>query len=227
MGSASSRTTTAAVAPITADEDQKHRSPVERFCDRLPAVLEGTSGMEVAVHGCFSTKHAGEIRVCEAGKVVPTAPYRGRAFVGPKGPFAYRSAVSEHLSFQDCSFDEPVVDEEDPRRVLVRGRAVCTSKSTGDSFDERLRFQFLLDDDGKILVWKVGTLSGCYGPGYTPPSRPSGSGTWYVTPRFGTQFVAYTPEEWERYRRRVLRCDRILRWICLRRSRDVPIKSVG
>jgi len=227
MGCAVSRMTTtkktAAVAPAAADEDPL--SSVARFCDRWFAAEEeeedeersdgGGSAAAIAEEIAgrfFSADRPDDILVFEHG-FPATAPFHGVRFRGPKGPAAYRSAVSDRLSYRDASFSEPTVDDDgDEEMVSVRGRARCTSKSTGESWDERLLLRFRLDGEGKIVVWEVGTHSGCFGPRWQA-FRPAGGRP--RSHRSGKQ-------QQRRYRGSEVLNRRFFRWMCLRRSRELP-----
>eukprot|EP00535_Pseudo-nitzschia_heimii_P002698 CAMPEP_0197181368 /NCGR_PEP_ID=MMETSP1423-20130617/5680_1 /TAXON_ID=476441 /ORGANISM="Pseudo-nitzschia heimii, Strain UNC1101" /LENGTH=202 /DNA_ID=CAMNT_0042631605 /DNA_START=308 /DNA_END=917 /DNA_ORIENTATION=+ len=122
---------TAAVAPAAADEDPL--SSVARFCDRWFAAEEeeedeersdgGGSAAAIAEEIAgrfFSADRPDDILVFEHG-FPATAPFHGVRFRGPKGPAAYRSAVSDRLSYRDASFSEPTVDDDgDEEMVSVR-----------------------------------------------------------------------------------------------------------
>ena len=84
------------------------------------------------------------------------APFLGRLFLGPAGVEEYFNMLQDCLTFEDMSFSDYVVDEEQ-RVVCVRGKASFTWKKTGKEWDEVFAYRLGLVEEEKqgSRVWKV------------------------------------------------------------------------
>lgn len=106
---------------------------------------------EILTH--FSTKFPDEIIVIEHG-LKRLAPFLGREFHGLDGVKEYFSLVSKHLTYEDMSFENYVVDTVE-NKVSVRGQAWFTWKSTGQSWKEIFTYVLEFDPDWKVIKYEI------------------------------------------------------------------------
>ncbi|KZV70634.1 hypothetical protein PENSPDRAFT_438326 [Peniophora sp. CONT] len=78
----------------------------------------------------------------------------GTPYTGLNGVKSYFSAIAELFSFETMRFEDWTVDTE-VKVATVRGRAVFTWKSTGQSWDENFMYRLAMVDEDE--GWKVGT----------------------------------------------------------------------
>lgn len=107
---------------------------------------------------CFSSSQPDEILLFEHG-LPELAPFLGRAFRGTRGIRDYFELVSEHLSYDDMSFSDYIVDTQ-LRVTSVRGEARFTWKSTGKNWNEVFIYRIQLDEVGNVVVYEVWADSG-------------------------------------------------------------------
>ncbi|ETI19632.1 hypothetical protein G647_09466 [Cladophialophora carrionii CBS 160.54] len=87
------------------------------------------------------------------------APFLGRDFRGQAGLEAYFQLLSSHLKYEDMKFSNFVVDAE-VSKVSVRGEAIFTWISTGQSWDEVFTYVLEFDQENRVLVYEVWADSG-------------------------------------------------------------------
>ncbi|KAI8974522.1 hypothetical protein BD414DRAFT_517502 [Trametes punicea] len=110
----------------------------------------------------FSSTH--QISAVEHGLSV-LAPFLGRRFIGRSGKSsvaAYFELLQQHLTYDDMSFGEWVVDEV-ARKVSVRGSAKFTwieGKGKGQSWEEDFVYVLDFDQAAKVTDYQVWADSG-------------------------------------------------------------------
>ncbi|EKM49005.1 uncharacterized protein PHACADRAFT_265916 [Phanerochaete carnosa HHB-10118-sp] len=110
----------------------------------------------------FSTKH--ENTAYEHGEPF-LAPFLGRAFKGRSGPGsleAYFILLVTHLSYEDMSFGEWIVDTE-AKKVSCVGSAKFTwieGAGKGNSWNEKFVYNLDFDDEGKMIGYQIWSDSG-------------------------------------------------------------------
>ncbi|KAI0372710.1 hypothetical protein BV20DRAFT_963776 [Pilatotrama ljubarskyi] len=110
----------------------------------------------------FSSTH--QISAFEHGLPV-LAPFLGRPFSGRSGPnsvAAYFELLQKHLTYEDMSFSEWVVDA-DAGKVSVKGSAKFTwteGEGKGQSWDEEFVYVLDFDQDAKVTDYQVWADSG-------------------------------------------------------------------
>ena len=107
---------------------------------------------------CFSSSRPDDILLFEHG-LPELAPFLGRTFRGKQGIRDYFGIVSKHLSYEDMSFSDYILDKE-LRVASVRGEAKFTWKSTGKSWKEVFIYRIQLDEDANVMVYEVWADSG-------------------------------------------------------------------
>ncbi|KAK3692205.1 hypothetical protein B0T22DRAFT_486173 [Podospora appendiculata] len=106
----------------------------------------------------FSSLSPSPILIHEHG-LPQLAPFLGRDFRGRDGVTAYFAAVSACLTYANMEFSNYVVDPVS-RKVSVRGAAVFTWTSTGQSWDEVFTYVLAFDDELKVDKYEIWADSG-------------------------------------------------------------------
>ncbi|KAH8113523.1 hypothetical protein DFH11DRAFT_305569 [Phellopilus nigrolimitatus] len=92
--------------------------------------------------------------VCVEHGLQQLAPFLGRPFAGLDGAKEYFTVIADLLSYEEMRFSHFVVDTEN-LKVSVRGHAVFTWKSTGNSWPEVFTYMLEFDDQLKVKVYEV------------------------------------------------------------------------
>ncbi|KAK0630576.1 hypothetical protein B0T17DRAFT_528745 [Bombardia bombarda] len=106
----------------------------------------------------FSTIRQEDVVVLEHG-LPRLAPFLGREFRGPNGVKDYFSTISQSLTYKDMKFGNYVVDAE-VNKVSVRGEAVFTWASTGQSWNEVFTYVLAFDDEFGVVTYEIWADSG-------------------------------------------------------------------
>lgn len=104
----------------------------------------------------FSTTH--QASAIEHGEP-SLAPFLGRPFSGLSQVQKYFEIIETHLSYDDMTFSEFVVDTE-ARKVAVKGKGRFTWLSTKESWNETFAYFLDFDEEGKVAEYQVWADSG-------------------------------------------------------------------
>jgi hypothetical protein len=104
----------------------------------------------------FSATH--QTSVIEHGEP-SLAPFLGRTFSGVSGVQKYFETISSLLSYENMMFSEFVVDAE-ARKVALKGKALFTWTSTGESWNETFAYMLDFDEEGKVAEYQIWADSG-------------------------------------------------------------------
>ncbi|KAF8586304.1 hypothetical protein K439DRAFT_1341358, partial [Ramaria rubella] len=87
------------------------------------------------------------------------APFLGRKFVGIHSLRSYFELLSQSLTYRNMRFGEYIIDV-DERKVVVKGWAEFTWKSTNESWEETFVYVLDFDERNKVKRYQVWADSG-------------------------------------------------------------------
>jgi hypothetical protein len=130
---------------------QQLLSTAQQFCEAFKSKAEVD-----AILAFFSSTH--HIYAIEHGEPA-LAPFLGRHFTGAAGIREYFETVNAVLTYENLTFSDFVVDEEN-RKVALKGQGMFQWRSTKESWDEAFAYILSFDEEGKIMGYQVWADSG-------------------------------------------------------------------